>query len=136
MLHGQKHCVPTSDRTLESPFTEYLGVIVRTHGLDGAVVLGDTVGLTPSISPGDTVGVGYSREHAQPATVRDFKLVSGRITLWLAGVETKEDAENVIDAEALELESGFQRALRDPSADRSLDDDLAPYKKPVAEQIF
>lgn len=51
---------------------EYIGVIGRTHGIDGTVVLTDVPGTTVTLSEGMTVFAGFSREHSRPLTVRSF----------------------------------------------------------------
>lgn len=61
------------------------------------MVLGETVGLTPNIFEGDSVGLGFSREHAVARSIVDLKLVSGRLIVKLAGVNTMEDATELID---------------------------------------
>ena len=78
-------------------FTEYFGIIVRTHGVDGSVVVGETAGLSPTLQPGDTIGIGFSREHARPRVLEAALLSPERIVLRLRGFSTKEEAEELID---------------------------------------
>lgn len=67
---------------LQDGAEEYIGVIGRTHGIDGTVVLTDIPGTTVTLSAGTTVFVGFSREHSRPLTVRSFipHLTSPRIS--------------------------------------------------------
>ena len=74
-------------------FTEYLGIIARTHGLDGSIVLSDTTGLKPSLTPGSTVGVGFTRDFSESMTVEACALHGDKIILRFRGITTPEAAE-------------------------------------------
>jgi 16S rRNA processing protein RimM len=78
-------------------FTEYLGVISRTHGLDGTVVLTDLAGLSPELSKGTVVGVGYSRDHVTMMTVSSADITTHRVHLRFEGVHDPQVAATFID---------------------------------------
>lgn len=78
-------------------FEEYIGVVGRTHGLDGTVVLDDTVGLPRALTPGSTVGIGYSRDFVRPYTVAVFEHSSVRTILRLREIDSPERAEALRD---------------------------------------
>lgn len=77
--------------------TEYVGVIASTHGVDGTLVLVDTVGAPVRLSPGDTVYVGYSREFVRPHRVQAFSTSPARTTIRLSGFPTPDLAASLID---------------------------------------
>lgn len=78
-------------------FDEYLGVIARSHGLDGTMVLSDVVVLPRPLQPGDTVAIGYSREFTKVHRVAEFSSSSARTTLRLDDVKTSEAVLPLID---------------------------------------
>lgn len=82
---------------MDTPFSEYIGVIGRTHGLDGTVVLQDTVGISISLPPGAEVGIGFSREFTRACVVRDFHAASREPRLSLKGIDTAEAATALVD---------------------------------------
>ncbi len=81
----------------QPPETEYLGVIGRSHGVDGTVVLVDTVGLPARLDATSTVYVGYARDFAKPFRVSAFHATPQRTTLRLVGVASPEAASSLVD---------------------------------------
>lgn len=82
---------------MDTGYSEYVGVIGRTHGLDGTVVLQDTVGLSISLPAGSEVGIGFSREFARTFVVRDFHEASREPRLSVRGIDSAEAASAIID---------------------------------------
>lgn len=78
-------------------FDEYLGVISRSHGLDGTMVLTDVVVLPRPIVAGDAVAVGYSREFTKTFRVDHFESTPFRTTLRLREITTAESVTPLID---------------------------------------
>ncbi len=78
-------------------FEEYIGVVARTHGLDGTMLLDDTVGIPRPLTPGVSVGIGFSREFVRPYTVDVFEQSPTRTTLRLREITTPEQAEALRD---------------------------------------
>lgn len=78
-------------------FDEYLGVIARSHGLDGTMVLSDVVVLPRPLQPGDMVAVGYSREFTKVHRVAEYSSSSSRTILRLDDVKTSEAVLPLID---------------------------------------
>lgn len=78
-------------------FTEYLGVVGRTHGVDGTLTLIDTVGLPVTIGPDAVVGIGFSRDFARPYRVAAFAQSPTRTTIRLHGLDTPEAALALVD---------------------------------------
>lgn len=81
----------------QSAETEYLGVIGRSHGVDGTVVLIDTVGLPARLDATSTVYVGYARDFVKPFRVVAFHATPQRTTLRLAGVTSPEAVSSLVD---------------------------------------
>ena len=81
----------------QSAETEYLGVIGRSHGVDGTVVLIDTVGLPARLDATSTVYVGYARDFAKPYRVLAFHATPQRTTMRLAGITSPEAATALVD---------------------------------------
>lgn len=106
------HCVPFL--YMDPGFSEYIGVIGRTHGLDGTVVLQDTVGLSVSLPAGAEVGIGFSREFARTYVVREYHEASREPRLSLRGVDSAEAATSIVD-QAVYVRAD---ALRTPTSDR------------------
>ena len=77
--------------------TEYVGVIGATHGVDGTVVLVDTVGLPVRLASGDTVYVGYARDFVRPLRVASFHSSPTRTTIRLVGLTSPEQVASLID---------------------------------------
>ncbi|MBU3741309.1 MAG: 16S rRNA processing protein RimM [Candidatus Kapabacteria bacterium] len=77
--------------------TEYLGVIGRPHGVDGTVVLIDTVGLPVRLDASSVVHVGYSRDFTKPHRVAAFQASPTRTTLRLADITSPEAATALVD---------------------------------------
>jgi len=104
---------------MDTTFSEYIGVIGRTHGLNGAVVLQDTVGLSISFPPGAEVGIGFSREFTRAYVVRDFHAASREPRLSLKGIDTAEAATALVDqavyvrAEAVQSGTSERYAIGD-----------------------
>lgn len=78
-------------------FTEYCGIIGRTHGVDGTMVLVDTVGIGTTVAAGSTIGIGYSRDFARPYTVTAYESTPQRTLLHVREVDTVERATALID---------------------------------------
>ena len=78
-------------------FDEYLGVIARSHGLDGTMVLSDVVVLPRPLQPGDSVAIGYSREFTKVHRIAEYSSSSTRTTLRLDDVKTAEAVLPLID---------------------------------------
>lgn len=94
--------------------TEYLGVIGRPHGVDGTVVLVDTVGLPVRLDASSVVYIGYSRDFTKVYRVAAFHASPTRTTLRLAGVASPEAAAVLVD-QAVFVESS---ALAPTAKDR------------------
>lgn len=80
-----------------STFDEYLGVITRSHGLDGTMLLTDVVVMPSPLPPGTEVAVGYSRDFAVPHVVAAFSSIPGRTTLRLRDVTSAEAVARFVD---------------------------------------
>lgn len=85
------------DPSSMSTYDEYLGVVARSHGLDGTLVLSDVVALPSPLRPGQNVAIGYSREFTTVHRVVEFTHSEYRTTLRLADVTTAEAAARFID---------------------------------------
>ena len=62
-------------------FSEYIGVVQRTHGLNGTVLLTDTIFQHLSLPVGTEIGIGYSKEHVKRVAVAEFSVTPQRTTL-------------------------------------------------------
>lgn len=80
-----------------SSFTEYIGVVVRTHGLDGTLMLADTVGIPEALQPGMSVAIGFSRDFVQQFTVADYSSIASRTTIRLVEVTSADKAAPLIE---------------------------------------
>ncbi len=80
-----------------SIYDEYLGVVARSHGLDGTVVLSDVVAPPSALRPGQSVAIGYSREFTKLHRVADFSQSEHRTTLRLVDITTAEATSPLID---------------------------------------
>lgn len=78
-------------------FDEYIGVIARTHGINGAVVLIDTPGVRVNLTPGSVVGVGYSREFARTMTVTTYEASVKSARIAFVEIVTPDDALPLVD---------------------------------------
>ncbi len=76
---------------------EYIGVIGRTHGLDGTVVLIDALTLPQALAPGTRIGIGFSKDFVTMYTVAEFVATQFRTTLRLAECTTAEAAAALAD---------------------------------------
>jgi len=114
---------------MASPFTEYLGVVGRTHGTDGTVVLQDTVGIRTVLRIGGTIGIGYSREFARPFTLAGFEDNPPLLRLRLRECPTVEAARALVDqavyirSEDLVAEQDGRFAIGDIEGCRVVTDD-------------
>jgi 16S rRNA processing protein RimM len=71
----------------------FAGRIVRTHGTEGRVVLGDCVAGFLGFPAGAVVHIGYSSAFAKPFTVQESaEHGSGRFSLRLQGISSPEAA--------------------------------------------
>ncbi|MCX6139775.1 MAG: ribosome maturation factor RimM [Candidatus Kapabacteria bacterium] len=80
-----------------SSYSEYIGVIARTHGLDGTVVLMDTIGITNGLVPGATLGIGYSRDFTKTYTIDMFESSPKRTTLRLRELQSADSAQALVE---------------------------------------
>lgn len=78
-------------------YDEYVGVVARSHGLDGTIVLSDVVALPSPLRPGQNVAIGYSREFTKVHRVAEFSHTEHRTTLRLTDVTTLEATAPLID---------------------------------------
>lgn len=78
-------------------FTEYFGTILRTHGVDGTVVVGDLAGLRAALTRGARIGVGYSASFTRPLIVEDFEQHAQTARLRVRECSTPELAAGLID---------------------------------------
>lgn len=91
---------------------EYIGVIGRTHGLDGTVVLVDALTLPQALAPGTRIGIGFSKDFVTMYTVAEFAATPHRTTLRLTECTTAEAAVALAD-----------QAVYASSADVGVDDE-------------
>jgi len=80
-----------------SAFTEYIGVVARTHGLDGTLVLMDTVGIPDGLVAGMSVAIGYSRDFASTYTIDVFDATPMRTHVHLREITSEEAAKFLIE---------------------------------------
>ncbi|MBU3699376.1 MAG: 16S rRNA processing protein RimM [Candidatus Kapabacteria bacterium] len=80
-----------------STFDEYLGVVTRSHGLDGTMVLTDVVAMPRPLLRGSEVAIGYSRDFTTVYQVEEFSSMPNRTTLRLRSVTTAEAVTPLID---------------------------------------
>jgi 16S rRNA processing protein RimM len=80
-----------------STYDEYLGVVTRSHGLDGTVVLSDVVAPPSPLRPGQHVAIGFSRDFATTHRVVEFSCTEFRTTLRLADVKSAEATGPLLD---------------------------------------
>lgn len=78
-------------------FSEYIGVVQRTHGLNGTVLLTDTIFQQLNLPPGTEVGIGYSSQHLKRVVIAECSVTPQRTTLRFAGCSSAEAAEVFID---------------------------------------
>ena len=80
-----------------SSYSEYIGVVARTHGLDGMVLLMDTIGATSGLSVGSTVAIGYSRDFAKVYTIDAFESSPSRTILRLRECPSADSAMALVE---------------------------------------
>lgn len=78
-------------------FEEYIGVIARTHGMSGAVILVDTPGVRVNLTVGSKVGVGFSREFTRQMTVTLFEASEKSMRIAFAEAPTADTAGPLVD---------------------------------------
>jgi len=78
-------------------YDEYLGVVTRSHGLDGTMILSDVVALPSPLRPGQNIAIGYSRDFTTVHRVAEFSHSEHRTMLRLADVTTAESVSPLID---------------------------------------
>ena len=78
-------------------YSEYLGILLRTHGLDGSLVVGNTVGLRPALQPGSRVAVGFTRDFAAVKTVASFQQTPQRMVIRFTDLDTPEAATALLE---------------------------------------
>ena len=76
---------------------EYIGVIGRTHGLDGTVVLVDALALPHPLVSGTRVGIGYSKDFVAMFTIAEFTVTPHRTMLRLVECSTAESVAALVD---------------------------------------
>ncbi len=77
--------------------TEYIGVIGRTHGTDGAVLLVDVPTTRVTLNAGDSVAVGFTMDFARRVTVAMFQATPQRTIIRFSEISTPEAASELID---------------------------------------
>lgn len=80
-----------------STFDEYLGVVTRSHGLDGTMVLTDAVAMPRPLQRGSEVAIGYSREFTSVYQVEEFSSMPSRTILRVRGITTAEAVTPLVD---------------------------------------
>jgi 16S rRNA processing protein RimM len=88
---------PTSDNSDSPEFTEYLGVIARPIGVDGSMLLTDTVPVPVELHSGAVVGVGASRQYAKQFVVERYDSNPQRPIIRLRGISTPEQVGDLAD---------------------------------------
>ncbi len=78
-------------------FDEYIGVIARTHGMNGVVMLVDIPGVRVNLKAGSQVGVGFSREFARAMTVTTFEASAKFMRIAFAEAPSAQAASPLID---------------------------------------
>lgn len=76
---------------------EYIGVLGRTHGLDGTLVLDDAIALTRSLAQGCAVHVGFSKDFTKSFSVESFSQSEHRTLIKLRELATAEQASEYLD---------------------------------------
>ncbi len=76
---------------------EYIGVLGRTHGLDGTLVLDDAIALPNGLAHGCIVHVGFSRDFTKSFAVESFAQTEHRTLMKLRELSTAEQASGLID---------------------------------------
>lgn len=76
---------------------EYIGVIGRSHGLDGTVVLVDALSLPQPLAPGARIGIGFSRDFVTMYTVAEYTSTTHRTTLRLQEFTSAEAVAALAD---------------------------------------
>lgn len=97
MHPAQKPSDPTSDNHDLTEFTEYLGVISRPIGVDGLMLLVDTVPVPANLHTGTVVAVGVTRRYAKPYVVEHYDANPRRSTIRLRGISTPEQAHEIAE---------------------------------------
>lgn len=103
MPHVQKGCGRTWDNSTEltpavpTIFSEYLGIVARSHGLDGSFTLTDTVTLPTQLGPGSNVGIGFSRDFLTVFTIQEFSQSPTRTVIRLREVNSREEVQDLVD---------------------------------------
>lgn len=77
--------------------SEYIGVVARTHGLDGTMLLIDTVGIPKSLVPEMKVGIGYSRDFVTMYTIEVYDSTPMRTHLRLHEISSADQAQQLVD---------------------------------------
>ena len=80
-----------------SSYSEDIGVVARTHGLDGMVLLMDTIGATSGLSVDSTVAIGYSRDFAKVYTIDAFESSPLRTILRLRECPSADSAQSLVE---------------------------------------
>ncbi len=76
----------------------YIGTLVRTHGINGALVLHcDSHRDAVQLRPGMTLQIGYSARFALPYTLRRFRSTPRGIILELEQVHTLAQARQLLE---------------------------------------
>ncbi|MCU0426565.1 MAG: ribosome maturation factor RimM [Candidatus Kapabacteria bacterium] len=74
----------------------YAGRIIRSHGVEGHIIIGDCVAHFRGFAPAMLLHIGYSAGFAKPYTVkRSAESGSGRYAVLLEGINTPEAASTL-----------------------------------------
>lgn len=76
---------------------EYIGVLGRTHGLDGTLVLDDAIALSRGLAQGCTVNVGFAKDFTKSFSVESFSQTEHRTLIKLRELATAEQASAYVD---------------------------------------
>ena len=95
MLPAPRRSAPTWGDPITA--SEYLGILSRTHGVDGSIVLSDTTGLRATLAAGSTVFVGFTRDFAEPMVLADYQQSQNRTILRFIGVDNPEAATTLLE---------------------------------------
>ena len=92
---------------------EYIGVLGRTHGLDGTLVLDDAIALPHGLAQGCTVQVGFSREFTKSFSVESFSQTEHRTLIKFVELSAVEHASAYIDNAVFALDEDLGLATNE-----------------------
>jgi len=103
----------------------YIGTLVRTHGINGALVLHcDSHRDAVQLRPGMTLQIGYSARFALPYTLRRFRSTPRGIILELEQVHTLAQARQLLEQGVFVAEDLVVPAQAETTAEYALDEVL------------